>query len=364
MEIVKTKTSVIVDSISNIIHYQPSNIQRLLNTEHVQRLVSDQVKEFQNHSIFSILQSITCADLNGKRYVLDGQHRLAAFKILNDMNYPMNQMIPLVIYDTESLDELKDYYVRINKHHPINPLEVTDMWFKYGKSFCTWFAKEFNGYVKNSEKTCLVPHINIRELMEYIKRVNVFERLYSIIEESMCNDDDDLLVVLMGRVIELNNYMIKYSEYIKKLQLTSDFKKKLDKCWNKDTTNPCYLGIWRQFEWLEICIYLIQDNTNVESIDLSQFCNNRAKITKFERYNVWEKRNGKMMEGCCYVCNNTLLFENMECGHIIPHVYKGTTTIENLEPICKMCNRDMGIMNLNEYKSIINRSQTDNEQNE
>jgi hypothetical protein len=353
MEISKSKTSVIIDSISNIIHYQPCNIQRLLNTEHVERLVNDQIKEFQNHSMFSIVQSITCADLNGKRYILDGQHRIAAFKILRDMNYPMNQMIPLVIYHTEALDELKDYYVRINKHHPINPLEITDMWFKYGKTFCTWFAKEFNGYVKNSEKSCNAPNINLRELMEYIKRLNVFERLHTILENAMSNEDN-LLESLTNRIVELNDYMIKYSEYIKKLQLTSDFKKKLDKCSNKNTLNPCYLGIWRQYEWIEICIYLIQNNTNVESIDLSNFCNNRTKITKYERYNVWEKRNGKLMEGSCYVCNNYLLFENMECGHIIPHVYRGASTLDNLEPICKMCNRDMGIMNLNEYKSIIN----------
>ncbi|QOI90267.1 hypothetical protein QKU58_gp064 [Pyramimonas orientalis virus] len=360
MDIVNSKTTIVIENICNILHYQPSSVQRLLNDDHVQRLVKDQVEEFNNNSMFSILQSITCADLNNKRYILDGQHRVAAFKVLRDMKYPLNQTIPLVIYKTDSLEELKEYYVRINKHHPINPLEVTDMWFKYGKHFCVWFAKEYSGYVKNSEKTCIVPHINLRELMEYVKRMHVFERLLAVIN----NGQKELLVALTERIIELNNFMIQYSTYIKKLQLTSEFKKKLDKCYNKNNIQTCYLGIWRQFEWIEICIYLIQYNTGVESIDLSQFCNGRTKVTKYERYSVWQKRNGKLLEGKCFVCNNDLMFENMECGHIVPHIYNGASSLDNLEPICKTCNRDMGIMNLNEYKCIINTYQQKNESSE
>ena len=347
MEISKPKTTIVIENILNVIQYQPANIQRLLNDEHVEYLVNDQIEEYKKNGMFSILQSITCGDLNNRRYILDGQHRIAAFKQLYNLNYPLNQNIPLIIYNTHSLEDLKYYYKRINKHHPINPLEISDTWFKYGKSFCIWLTKQFGEYIKNTEKTCNCPNINLREMMIYIKKMNVFHRLNAIML------DDDASNVFQKSIVSINQYLINNFETLRKMQFTSDFKRKIEKCYNKNEQKPCFLGIWRQFEWIEIAIYLIKHNVRINDIDLSLFNNERIKIPKTVRNEVWKKRNGNVMEGTCFVCNNSLVFDNMECGHIIPHVCKGQIAIDNLEPICKTCNRDMGIMNLNEYKSIL-----------
>ena len=348
MDIHKPKTSIVIENILNVIKYQPANIQRLLNDEHVDYLVNDQIEEYKKNGMFSILQSITCGDLNNKRYILDGQHRIAAFKHLHNLNYPLDQNIPLIIYHTNSLEELKYYYKRINKHHPINPLEISDTWFKYGKQFCVWLKNQFGEYIKNTNKTCNCPNINLREVMIYIKKRNVFQRLNDIML------DDDLLHVFQRSILSINDYLKQNVEVLRKLQFTSDFKRKIEKCYTKNEDNPCFLGIWRQFEWIEIAIYLIKHNVKVNDINLSLFSNERIKIPKTVRNDVWKKRNGNVMEGVCFVCNNSLIFDNMECGHIVPHVCYGQITVDNLEPICKTCNRDMGIMNLNEYKSILN----------
>jgi hypothetical protein len=350
MDIINKKTIVILENISNVIDYQPADIQRLLDNKHVEYLVNDQIQEYSKYNQFSILQSITCADYENKRYILDGQHRISAFKKLRELNYSMNQYIPLIIYKTTSIEELKSYYIRINKHHPVNPLEVSELWFQYGKTFCVWFSKEFSQYVKNTETSCNCPNINLREMMEYIKRMKVFERLHNILNIS---DSNIIIKKLTDAIIEVNNYLIEYAVNISKFQLSSDFKKKLGKCLTKNNSHPCYLGIWRQFEWIELCVYILTNNKNIMDIDLSNFCIERKKINKSLRYDVWKKRNDFSMEGTCFVCNNVLHFENMECGHIIPHVYGGIISSNNLEPICKMCNRDMGVMNLNEYKYIL-----------
>lgn len=348
MDIHKPKTTIVIENILNVIQYQPANIQRLLNDEHVEYLVNDQIEEYKKNGMFSILQSITCGDLNNRRYILDGQHRIAAFKQLYNLSYPLNQNIPLIIYNTNSLEELKYYYKRINKHHPINPLEISDTWFKYGKVFCTWLKNQFGAYVKNTDKTCNCPNINLREVMVYIKKMNVFDRLNDIMLE------DDASNVFQKSISSINQYLITNFETLRKMQFTNDFKRKLEKCFNKNEDTPCFLGIWRQFEWIEIAIYSIKHNVRINEIDLSLFNNERMKIPKSIRNEVWKKRNGNVIEGTCFVCKHTLIFDNMECGHIVPHVCKGQITIDNLEPICKTCNRDMGIMNLNEYKSILN----------
>lgn len=342
MDIIVSKTLVTIESIKNVVQYQPSDIQRMLNTDHVDALVKDQKMEFERYGQFSMLQSITCADYDGKRYILDGQHRIAAFKRLHMDNYPLEQNLPLVIYTVSSLDELKEYYVRINKHHPINPLEISDAWFKYGKNFCSWLCKEYSGYIKNHEGTSHCPHINLNELMIYIKNKKVFERIPNSME----------IINLINKIKTLNSYFEKNINTIRQFQFSQEFEKRFEKCIKKDLFHPCFLGVWRQFEWLEIALYLLNTDRPIDSLSFSMFHNVRAKIPKILRCDVWKKRNSSSLEGTCFVCNNILCYENMECGHIIPHVYGGTVSLENLEPICKTCNRDMGIMNLYDYKNI------------
>jgi len=48
-----------------------------------------------------------------------------------------------------------------------------------------------------------------------------------------------------------------------------------------------------------------------------------------------------------------LMYEDMECGHIIAFARGGSSSDTNLEPICRICNRDMGIMDMRDYISTL-----------
>ena len=338
MEISKSKSYVTFDTIDNIINYQLSSIQRLLNSEHVNYLVNDQIKEYDKYKQYSILQTITCADYNNKRYVLDGQHRIKAFKELKELNYPVNISIPIVVYNVNELNELYGYYERINKHHPINPLELEDKWMDVGKNFFNWFLAEYKLYIKN--KNCNCPHINLQDLMLYFNKFKIHNKLENI------ND-------LINKIKELNTYLLNNYEKIVKSQIQSDYVKRLEVCVKKNMMKPCFLGIWRQYEWVELCLYSLENNLSFNDINLSHFCVSRPKIPKKTKNDVWNKRNKNNLEGKCFCCNEILHYDNMECGHIIPFCKGGDINIENLEPICKNCNRDMGIVNLFEYKKTI-----------
>lgn len=41
---------------------------------------------------------------------------------------------------------------------------------------------------------------------------------------------------------------------------------------------------------------------------------------------------------------------SFHCGHIIRQVNGGTSTIDNLIPLCVLCNLSMGKTNLDEFK--------------
>ena len=344
MDVGATKSYVVLLSIHAVIDYQPANIQRLLNEDYIAELLDDQRIEFQRHRQFSILQSITCADLDGKRYVLDGQHRVEVFKRLRDEGYPIHQCVPAVIYNTACMEEMVDYYRRINRNNPINPLEITDMWFRYGKDFCTWITKEFPAYFKASKNTCNCPHISLLGLAEYLKHRNVFERLMARTED---------IGALKHTVVDLNRFLCIRREELVRQGMSPEHVRRCEKCHAKCPDAPCYLGMWRQYEWLEIGLHMALTQTPPDQINLSGFVRVREKIPRVLRVKVWSKRNGDKLRGACFVCEKELSYEHMECGHIVPFAECGASDLHNLEPVCKTCNRDMGVMNLHEYKNLI-----------
>ena len=340
MDICTKRTQVIFEPIANVLEYQSPDVQRLLNDEHVKYLVEDQMKEYDEFGVFSLLQSITCCDVNDKRYVIDGQHRLEAYKIIRSQGYSLCFSIPLVCYKVSTNTELLSYYSRINKHNPIQPLEMTDEWLSYGKHFCTWFVSEYKNYVKQDDTKSMCPNINLKSLMMYMNKYNVFQRLPHKCE----------LIVLINRIKKLNEHILKNKTQIIQYQLKDDLKKRIDKCEKKYPNNPCMLGIWRNFEWIEMVLRSITSNVSIEDLSFSMFNLKRPKIERKKRINVWKKRNGSTMDGKCMVCEENLSFEDMECGHIESFFNGGSNDITNLEPICKTCNRDMGILNLELYK--------------
>ena len=56
------------------------------------------------------------------------------------------------------------------------------------------------------------------------------------------------------------------------------------------------------------------------------------------------------MIGKCFVCEKDIDYDEFECGHVTAAFWGGNQSLNNLEPICGPCNRDMGVENLNEYK--------------
>lgn len=69
----------------------------------------------------------------------------------------------------------------------------------------------------------------------------------------------------------------------------------------------------------------------------------RKAIPKALREEVWRRYIGTKYESKCTIgwCTNTITPFDYEVGHNIPHSKGGTTTIENLRPICSRCNKSM-----------------------
>lgn len=75
------------------------------------------------------------------------------------------------------------------------------------------------------------------------------------------------------------------------------------------------------------------------------------RIPKKLRNLVWDTYIGREKGiGNCYCCKDELDSKNFECGHVVAYKDKGQTNLENLRPICSVCNKSMGTENLYVFK--------------
>jgi 5-methylcytosine-specific restriction endonuclease McrA len=114
-----------------------------------------------------------------------------------------------------------------------------------------------------------------------------------------------------------------------------------------------YLGLFRRYEWIErILEYNTREYEHQDhSIRDIYIKTSRKSIPKRIRNGVWDKH-FKELKGECFCCSRELKFQDFECGHITPVSQGGSNDIDNLEPVCRMCNLDMGVMNLHSYKRL------------
>jgi hypothetical protein len=77
----------------------------------------------------------------------------------------------------------------------------------------------------------------------------------------------------------------------------------------------------------------------------------RKNIPKAVKLAVWKKYlSDTDLEGKCFVgCGTSIQIHNFEAGHVIAFANGGADMIDNLRPICSLCNKSMGATNMNEF---------------
>ena len=78
-------------------------------------------------------------------------------------------------------------------------------------------------------------------------------------------------------------------------------------------------------------------------------------IPKCVRNALWINFFKTDREGKCKCClRETISIGNFHCGHIKAVAHGGKTTLDNMIPICMLCNTSMGKADLNEFISRYN----------
>ncbi len=130
----------------------------------------------------------------------------------------------------------------------------------------------------------------------------------------------------------------KKHELIKSIPITSKINSKINDDAKSDTSDES-----DSFEDIDL-------DTNKVKVKPKY---KKKSIPKAIRMQLWKNTFGDTLYGHCCACNREIQVDDFQAGHIIAEVNGGTTTLNNLRPICKPCNTSSGIMNLDEFTKIM-----------
>jgi hypothetical protein len=297
--------------------YTPE-VQRDIRKEHVEEIYTFQVAHYDRVGCYCFLGVLTFAVYDGKYFCLDGQHRYAAVRQLyTTFGRDFYLDIEELACATEA--EMIEYFRVINLNSPV-PDFLRDFKPQVGVVLRRHLKDTYGRYLSSAA----APHKPNIALDAFLSKMQV---QHGGVLDTLGTAD-----AIVGWFEATN---AAHGDWLASMASDEpDIKKSLESVRKRvaEGAPALFLGCF----WLE---------------DLPR------SFTKPKRKKVWEtyaKTAPKDEDGCvaCPCCESTLLspFE-FEVGHIRSHKNGGSNALDNLIPICSLCNKSMGAMNFHEYKA-------------
>lgn len=330
------------DSERMLFQTQAGEIQRNVDVDHLADLKAFQQHHKESHGHYTFSTQVIVAEYNGKYALVDGQHRLETIRYLLDTDFECASTIcvPVLVVQLKTVSEYDDLFVAVNKNKPVRLYKNVQEWKSIGKYLERYFYQHYRVYLKSTEHP-QVPHLNVDGLLKYIDDGDYIRKMGLGYEE------------LINEIEALNTcYRLHWKDLLHTTKYLPNVQSWAEKCEHKNPHRPLYLGMFRKFEWVDRILLRVTKPTQFPSYLTMKHVpvNYRGKIYKPVRRSVWNKRNNGNINGFCYVCKKGIHYDDFECGHVVSVFAGGASTVDNLEPICRMCNSDMGIEQLDTFK--------------
>jgi len=307
------------------------DIQRELDMEWVQTLKTKMHTMYSYNKLYDF-GLFHVAHFEGNLYILDGQHRYMVLKDLIDDNVE----VQMKLYTFKQKRDMDAQFQMINGGKHFQSFEsVSDQILV--NSFRQHMATNYKRYI-SAAKHPRCPNINLDMIVNKMIEMNFIETMGFQNAAELIKHIEDINDFYRYTPIEtLSKWHIKNAVTAVK------------KCKDKSPNCPLVLGIYDHLEWIEVMMRCKTENLPYSEV--SHYPSNyRERISKQMRMRVWSKRNiNRTMDGNCFCCKIAITYDDFDCGHIKPVFYGGATDVDNMEPICRVCNRDMSTENMMEY---------------
>lgn len=259
---------------------------------------------------------------NKKQYIIDGQHRCAALKLISHLEHLGK--IPICEITVNSFAEMEQIFKIVNNQKPLESVyklkNMDDK--KMILETVNFFKEKYNYFFKYNGK----------------RRPFLSEaRLLQCLTDSLEDLEETTSTGLIEKIEKLN---LKYSNKPASW-FPSKGKTKNEKIFQRIHTprERLYLGMFNRFEWV--------DHLNTQNLPTKVFGTN-SQLSNALRNAVWNKYIGiEKGESKCICCRKISIYQQQfECGHVQARSLGGPNSVENLRPICKACNTSMGTTNM------------------
>ena len=310
------------------------DFQRELQQDKIEGIVSEFIKRHKNNENYLIKHGFTISlcKLGNKKelYVIDGQHRLEAIKILCKDGYQPDVIVRIQL--CSDIEQMQYDFKLLNSNIPLiytcfeNDF-ISNTLFDLKNKLKLHYPLSFNRSkkdVSNSNRLHLDCFINLFDI-ELIKKMDgkinseiLFEKLENLNSEIM-------------------NIFLKLDTNQHHFYINSNDNKVIEK-------NKYFLSL-KNIYWINKFF-----DKNSE-ITLNPIKYKKSKIPKSLSKKIYDRDIGQRdYVGKCFVCQNEITRDNAHIGHIVPEYLGGDTNFDNLKAICSCCNLSMGTRNLFEYK--------------
>lgn len=291
------------------------DIQRMIDTDKVNSIVAYQTKYYEQHKRFNFIGVISICNYDGQLLIIDGQHRYTAYKKLYAV-YPKCSLIVEVI-TVKSYDELKDNYCIINKNTQLPSFDSLIMQIKCEKIAKYFFDKPYLWTNKRANR----PWVNKNEFIQSI--------------ETLARDRDEKDIIVFIESMNKKYSSLKIGDFCDGKEIK---KAMLMKCNN----SGFYLGL-----------FSCKDNSYkyFTEINKKPVLNKRPVLNKSLRMACWNKYIGKKTAAVKCICcqSETIYNTDFHAGHILAVAKQGTMCMNNILPICSICNLSMGSQLMDDF---------------
>ena len=145
----------------------------------------------------------------------------------------------------------------------------------------------------------------------------------------------------------------------KQMELLNEQQSKLDQNKNLLKENTKQINeLTKNIKEKDEIIYNLVTKLNNITDKYNKLTNNKTKkkrvrkqkIPATVRNTIWKLHMDNKTESKCYCCKvEPITKGNFECGHIVSEKDGGNIILDNLRPICGLCNKSMGTTNMLEF---------------
>jgi len=235
--------------------------QRELDVDRVSRLVKEQMEEFKQKQGYGIVHAPIVLDhchtlanpINPEGiFIVDGNHRLNVLSELIKFTPRQldNVILPIRIYQADSLMDLQQYYIKINKNYEPHLLyELDDLIKQVIDHIVAWFGNSFDVTFFSKSARPNRPNLTTKQLTAELSNS---KRVRELIET--CGGDAVGCAQSICDKFAAHNHMLSQNNFTFFMDNQTD--KERASCFNAHkkcvlAAKPLYLGLLRNYFWID-----------------------------------------------------------------------------------------------------------------